>query len=152
MFVLMVKKKTVPKGVKLVSLYYFIISALTMLVALIVGVVGSIVVNIIEIEQAWMSIVGTAGLIVIGIIFAVFSVLYFIVGKSLRKGKYWAWIVAIVLSSVGVLSSFTAIAGGDFFLSPFKLLINGGILYYLGFNEEGKAYFKTNTKKKKKKK
>ncbi len=147
----MVKKKLIPKGVKIVSLYYFIIAAVLMLMALAFAVGGSIVVNIIELEQAWMSILGTAGLIVLGLIIAVFSILYFVVAKALRQGKYWAWIVALVFSSVGLLSSLTGIASGDFIFSPIKLLINGGIVYYLGFNEEGKAYFQSKTKKKKKK-
>ena len=74
-----------------------------------------------------------------GIVYIILGVVAFFVGKGLWDGKNWARITGIILSVLGLLSGL-----GTLFVAPLmgivNIIINGVIIWYLGFNEEAKSY------------
>ena len=55
----------------------------------------------------------------------------FVVAYGLWTGKEWAWLVALILSGLGVLLSLVSIATGLGVGSIVSLVIDGIIIYYL---------------------
>jgi len=78
---------------------------------------------------------GAIGFIVLGIIFIVLSILDYFIARGLLNGKNWARILMLIFAALGVLSS----------LWPFNivsLIIDGLIIWYLGFYKPAVGYFK----------
>jgi len=80
---------------------------------------------------------GVAALL--GGIVAIFGLLALLVGWGLWTGKGWAWLLAVILSVLGVLFSIASIAVGSF-TSVVGLLIDALILWYL-FRPHVRAFF-----------
>ncbi len=86
-------------------------------------------------SMAMLATAGTVLLIVLGIIFIGLAVLDYFVGKGLWNGKNWARILVIIFAALGVLGS----------IWPFNivgLVIDGLVVWYLGFYKPAIAYFK----------
>ena len=71
-----------------------------------------------------------------GIIEIVFGVFAFFVGKGLWDGENWARVTALVLCALGIIASLRSLIS-----SIVPIIINGVIIWYLGFNAEAKRYF-----------
>ncbi len=76
-------------------------------------------------------------LVAMGVVFLVIGVLEIFVGLGLWRLKSWARIVAIVLGVLGVISGVISLP-----LGILTLIISGGIVYFLAFNDEVKGLFK----------
>lgn len=75
-----------------------------------------------------------------GILSIALSVFVFFVGFGLWKGRRWAWITAIVLSCIGILTSLIGLIGGGVG-NLIGLIIYAFIGGYLLFNKEVKKAF-----------
>jgi len=84
---------------------------------------------------AAIATLGTIGFIVLGIIFIGLSILDYFIAKGLWDGKNWARIIMLIFAALSVLGS----------LWPFNivsLVIDGLIVWYLGFYKPAVKYFK----------
>jgi hypothetical protein len=97
------------------------------------GFLASMVSTYVPLEIAsWL---GAGVFISLGILFILFAVLDYFIGKGLWKGQNWARIVLIVLCALSLISSLAHpladIVG---------IIINAVIIWYLGFSD-AKKYF-----------
>jgi hypothetical protein len=78
---------------------------------------------------------GTVLFIVLGIIFIGLAILDYFIARGLLNGRNWARILLIIFAALGLLGS----------LHPFSigsLVIEGLIIWYLGFYKPAVNYFK----------
>lgn len=143
-------RKEPPTSIRTIAIINFIYSALLILGALFFIVVGIIAIaagptilgdEILQDAGPLISIAG-AFLIVFGLISLGIGILYFFVGKGLWKGKNWARITSIILSIIGVIFTIMFLVIDVTFSNLVGLIISAGIIYYLGFDEKTKSYFK----------
>ena len=78
-------------------------------------------------------------LIVIGILLLISGIFGIIVAANLMKFKEWARISTIVIAALSILQALIMLFSGGII----SLIINGVILYLLGFNEDIKKLFIT---------
>ena len=127
-----------PVGVTILAVLGYIGAILMLLLGLLFLIGSSAITSIIATvapEIANYSSLGTMVVIVIGIVLLGFAVLYYYIARGLWNGRNWARIVMLVFSTLSVISS----------LWPFNivnLILNGLIIWYLGFYEPAKSYFK----------
>ncbi len=126
-----------PLGVKILSVLAYIGAAFTLLAGIFMIFGAGFIPKALPagvVSMMGAGLIG-AGLIFAGLLFIALAVLAYFVGKGLWKGQNWARILVLVFAVIGVLGS----------LMPFSLInlvIDGVIIWYLGFNDESKAYFK----------
>ena len=135
----MAKAKEAPTGVKVISILYYIGSGFLALIGLLM-VLGAGFISRILGAMPMLAAIGSGLFVVVGIVILAFSIIGFLVGMNLWKGKSWARIVAIILAALGVLGSLNNLAHGAFG-GIIMLAIDGFIVYYLGFHKESKAFF-----------
>jgi glucan phosphoethanolaminetransferase (alkaline phosphatase superfamily) len=85
--------------------------------------------------SSMITALGTIGFIILGIIFIGLAILDYFIAKGLLNGKNWARIIMIVFAALGILGS----------IQPFSiinLIIDGIIIWYLGFYKPAINYFK----------
>jgi hypothetical protein len=125
-----------PLGVKILSILAYIGAVFTFLAGIFMIFGAGFITRALPAGVTSMmgsGLVG-AGLIFVGILFIGFAILDYFVGKGLWKGQNWARILVLVFAVLGLLSS----------LMPFSLVslvIDGAIIWYLGFNKEAVAFF-----------
>jgi len=130
--------RRVPLGVEILAILVWISAALTIILALLAftgsTVIDTILSNVSPENLSWSG-VGTAVLIFIGLILLLCAVLDYFIGKALWQGKNWARILILIISALGFIDSF----------NPFRvvgLIINGIIIWYLGFYKPAVNFFK----------
>ena len=135
--------KTVPGGLKFLSVLYYIGGALDIIFGILflfgAGFVGSIVSQI-----PFFAALGGGFLAltaVLGIVFILLGVLGIFVGRGLWKLQNWARIVALIFAVLGVLMALSSLFQGGVVGGIFWLIIHGLIGWYLGFNKPVKALF-----------
>lgn len=134
-------KRVIPTWVKAISVIYFIYAFLYTLVGITIIVFGSFLLSEGLISQAGIPITNPTLLTGVGLFLAVLGGLYTFVGKDLWKGKNWARIAAITLSSAhGLFYLISLIYAIDFFAIAF-IIIDVAILLYLLFNKDVKKVF-----------
>ena len=117
-------QKKAPIGVKIISIYYYILFALILI--LLRGVLYSALTTF---------------------FFLFVAVLGFFLGRGLWKGKNWSRIAAIIFSILGIVSLiYGALQNGFSGLSLIGYLINLSVGGYLIFNTDAKNYFKNKPK------
>lgn len=140
--------KNVPALVKVLSVLY-IIGAVVMVISGILLLVGAGFIGAYADQIAaavpggggLMAAVGTAALIILGVLIIAFAVLCFFVGRGLWKAKSWARVTAIVLAIIGLLFAILGMAGGNISGNLFSLVINALIGGYLLFAKSVKDAF-----------
>ena len=128
--------KNMPVGVKILSVLFYIGVILSIIGAIAMFFGGAALSLIPE-----MALFGEGLMVVGGIFMLVLAVLYFFIGRGLWKGQNWARIVTIILAAlgfIGALSSITTSIGN----SIINLIVNGVIIWYLGFSKGAKQAFK----------
>jgi len=130
--------KNMPLGVKILAILGYIGAALLLVggIVMLVGSasIGALLANI----PGYSLIVGAVGAVLtamVGVMMLIFAVLEYFIARGLWNGKNWARVTQLVLSSLGLLGS----------IAPFNIInivINGVVIWYLGFNKEAVAYFK----------
>lgn len=128
-------KSTMPVGVKVLSVLSYI-GALLLLIAGIFLLIGSgFIASMISTAFPTLSILGTGLFIFLGILFILWAVLDYFIGRGLWRGQNWARILLIVLSALSLVSSLT---------NPLEnivgIIINAVIIWYLGFSDAKKAF------------
>ncbi len=123
-----VTSKNRPTGVAILSILGYIVVAILAIAGLAIFFVGSVILEVVP-----AAIAAYAG--IIGTILIIFAVVEFFIARGLWNGKDWARIITLVLASIGFLSSLSK-------LDILFLVIDGLIIWYLGFNQEVKNYFK----------
>lgn len=140
---------SVPLGVQIISILAYVLAVFSLLV-----VVFRTAMSPEELQRLITSLIedGTASTtiasnFVVGgifgtILFLVFAILMFFVGRGLWKGQKWARIVMIVLAAVGFLGDLADVLRGDVLRNLADLIINGIVAGYLLFNKKVKASFR----------
>jgi hypothetical protein len=130
-------KSAAPVGVKILSVLSYIGAVLSLLAGIFIIFAGGwiIVPLIAKSLPIGASSLVEVGTIILGILFILFAVLDYFIGKGLWKGQNWARIVLIVLCALSLISSLAHpladIVG---------IIINAVIIWYLGFSD-AKKYF-----------
>ena len=136
-------KGEAPTGVKVISILYFIGSAICLIVGLLMIVGASFVSGLLK-SMPMMGAIGSAIFAVVGVVALVIGALGAFIAMSLWKGKNWARIVAIVFAILGILGALSNLVNGAFVIGIIYLAIEGFIAYYLISNKEAKAFFSAN--------
>ncbi len=139
----MAKKTTVsrnsrPVGVSIISILGYIGAVITLILGLIALIAAPTVFALLPAiaDMPWLSAIGAAVGIILGIILIVLAVIDYLIARGLWKGKNWARIVVIVLAALSLISSLSALPA-----SILTIIIDGVIIWYLGFNSKAKNYF-----------
>lgn len=134
------KKNDTVLIVKIIAILGMIASIIGSIMGLLVMFVSPIATGVVSrIDFSHSVFVGFVGgaLISIGIISILFSIFAFIVCMSLFRFREWARIAAIIFAGFGIFSSLMALQFGII-----GLVIHGGVLYLLAFNNDVKKLFK----------
>jgi uncharacterized membrane protein HdeD (DUF308 family) len=144
----MAKIKSIPTGVKVISVLDYIGAGLFALFGVIMLIVGIIALAnpsfLQDTPDVFLtSIAGFIGILMLigGIILIGLSVLSFFVARGLWKGKNWARIVSIIFAGIGVIFSIIAMTQGNILNNLFNLAINLVIGGYLLFSSSVKKAF-----------
>lgn len=132
-----VKVKEIPTGVKILSILSYIGAVFTLLAGLAMIFVADSILNLIPsgvLSSIGITLTGSI-MVFAGIVCILFGLLDYFVGRGLWNGKNWARILVLVFSVLSVVSSIVPFDLGS-------LVIGGVIIWYLGFNENAKSYFK----------
>lgn len=122
-----------PTGIAILAILEFIGGILILLLGVLVAALsGSFLASF-----GYGSLAGIGA--AVGVVVALFGILALLVGWGLWTGMGWAWILAVVLTGLGVLGSLVSLALGSF-TSIFGLIIDGAILWYL-FRPHVKTFF-----------
>jgi uncharacterized BrkB/YihY/UPF0761 family membrane protein len=141
-------KNSIPTGVKIISVLYFIGAFFCILAALSVIIFsGPISDSLSQMPASELEEIGTLGwlsqglFVGLGIIILLFGLFAFFIARGLWKGKNWARITAIVLAALGIISNLSSITLstiiGDLINAAISALIGG----YLLLNKEVKKAF-----------
>ena len=132
--------KSVPAGVKVISVLYYIGSIFGLLFALLfffgAGAISSFTDQI-----PVLSAFGTGLFIIAGVITLAFSILGFFVARGLWKGKNWTRIFVIILSILGILMGIFLLTQGNIISNVSNIIINLIIGGYLLFSHSVKEAF-----------
>ena len=134
----MADQKGVPTGVKIISVFYYIGTALLLLLGL-AAIFGAGAFASMLSQIGPLAALGSGMFMIMGIIAIGFSVLFFFIGKGLWNGKSWSRIVAIVLAALSILNGIYSIATG--MGGWVGLVIQIVIGLYLLLNKEVKEAF-----------
>ncbi len=144
------KRRGVPVGVRIISIFDYIIAAFTALFAIILLLVaGGVFANRERIIDELNIVVGnidlaagafTGVLALVAILMLAIAIFLFFVGRGLWKGKNWARITQIIIVAIGFINALFALFKGEYD-SILGLAINGVIGGYLLFSIEAKRAF-----------
>lgn len=125
--------------VKVISILGYIGAGFGILGGLIFLFGGQFLIAMMPLEQLpdIMGALAGALITVFSILLIAFSIFWIFVSKALWNHKNWARIVYIVFSSIGVVNSLLSMPSG---ILP--LLIDGGIIYFLAFDDNVKKLFR----------
>ncbi len=136
----MVDKQQIPIGVKIISVLYYIGAVFGILVGLLF-LVGAGMMSSIADKIPLLGALGAGLFIIGGIILMGLGVLGFFVGKGLWKARPWARIVAIIITSLGILMAIISMIQGNIINNIFSLVIELVIGGYLLFSSSVKEAF-----------
>ncbi|MFH1916745.1 MAG: hypothetical protein ABIJ21_05755 [Nanoarchaeota archaeon] len=133
-------KPNLPLPVKIISVFFFLGSALFFLVGIILifgaNLLSTVIPLFATIPGAFITIVA----ILVGIFFVAIGVTEFFTARGLWQGKSWARILAIVLSLLGFAGALLSLANPSGW-TVLELLIDGAIAGYLLFSTDAKSAF-----------
>ncbi|MFH1399030.1 MAG: hypothetical protein ABIG95_02875 [Candidatus Woesearchaeota archaeon] len=135
----MVEKKSVPIGVKIISVFYYIGAVLGVIAGLLwIFAARSIGTNVM---QTPFGALGSSLIVVGGIVFIGLGVFGFFVGRGLRKARPWARIAVLIFAALGILVSLISMVLGDIASNIPNLVMQSAIGGYLLFNKSVKKAF-----------
>ena len=139
-------KRSIPLGVKVLSILYFIGSAFIMSIGVICLLAAYYIMNhATEVQSAFtaeqLGQIGSIAVLaplffIIGGVCILLGILDFFLGWGFWKGKSWARLLALIFSALGVVYGAIGIASslGDLaniFIGVLNIVLNGIIIYYL---------------------
>ncbi|MGD9276902.1 MAG: hypothetical protein PVJ67_07055 [Candidatus Pacearchaeota archaeon] len=132
--------QSVPTGVKVIAVLYYIGAVLGIIFGLLflvgAGAIGSIASQIPVLGALGAGLFIVGGIILIGL-----GVLGFFVGRGLWKARPWARIVAIIFAVLGILMAIISMIQGSIASNIFNLVIQLVIGGYLLFSNNVKQAF-----------
>ena len=131
---------SVPTGVKIISVLYYIGAGFGILFG-ILFFVGAGFLGAVASQIPLLGAFGKSLFIVVGIILIGLSVLSIFVGRGLWKGKNWARIVAIIFAALGAIMAIVSIVGGSIANGISSLAVQLLIGGYLLLNSSVKSAF-----------
>ncbi|MAG39366.1 hypothetical protein CMI41_00145 [Candidatus Pacearchaeota archaeon] len=132
----MKKRKTLPLGVKIISILYYVCSVLAIIGGIIaIGLSGFADSLPYDVEYLGIK------LIFGGIFAIIMGIVSFFVAKGLWNLKNWARIVVIIFAALGILDAGTGIARGFYATGFTGVIVDIIIAAYLIFSEEAKKAF-----------
>ena len=132
----MKKRKTLPLGVKIISILYYVCSVLAIIGGIIaIGLSGFADSLPYDVEYLGIK------LIFGGIFAIIMGIVSFFVAKGLWNLKNWARIVVIIFAALGILDAGTGIARGFYATGFTGVVVDVIIAAYLIFSEEVKKAF-----------
>jgi hypothetical protein len=139
---MVLKKDQRPTGVTIIGILGFVSSGILALAAILFFVSAPLLSNFLNSFNATASIPGLNEItgifvVIIGLILLILAIVELFVSFGIWRGQNWARIVTIVFMAIGFLSSLFT-----FPASIVTLVINGLIIWYLGFDEDAKSYFR----------
>ncbi len=141
----MVKKiSEAPEGIKILAVVYFAGALVLMFISSFIFNIADSVKNIdpMILISAGVSIPNSGTIILAGLLFVSFSILYYFLAKGILNAKNWARIVIGVMVSIGVVLGIVSMVKGAYIGSSFGIIINGLIMWYLFFKDSTKKFFK----------
>lgn len=140
------KKSNIPVGVKIISVFYYIVGILCALFGLMIILSANTIISYLVSTTPELATLNSGALVTVGVIFGILligiGILSFFIGKGLWKLRKWARIVVIVFSILGVISAIYNMIVGFQIGQIVRLLVDGIIGGYLLFSEEVKRAFK----------
>jgi len=125
------KKKSIPLGIKVISIFYYLISVFSIIGGIILIIGGN------EFITKDPSLAPLEGIATIGgIMLLAFGIFSIFVAKNLWKGKNWAKWAVIIISGLEVIISLSNIIE-----NIITIIINAIILGYLFFSKSVKTAF-----------
>jgi hypothetical protein len=133
----MMEKKTVPTGVKIISIFYYIGAVFGVLFGILFLVSGGIIAEQIPL----LGLIGGFVFIIFGLVLLSLGILGIFIGRGLWKGRNWARILAIIFAVLGILLAVASFWQGMVFSGITNLFVNGLIGGYLLFSKKVKDVF-----------
>jgi len=131
------KSSSIPTGVKVISVLYYISAALALIGGLALLFGSSAMSNI---EVPGLALIGAEMFIGLGIFAIAMAVLDFFIARGLWKAQKWARILVIILSALAVLGSLIQLVQGEV-SNIIGLIVAAIIGGYLLFSKKVKAAF-----------
>lgn len=139
----MVEGKQVPAGIKLISILYYIVAVILIIMGLILtfavkltnSLPGTFYANFLGIELS-KGLLTFVGILMIGL-----GIFGFFVAKNLSKAKPWARTTAIIFSVLGILWAIIFVIKGKVTGNILSLILNLLIGWYLLFSKSVKEAF-----------
>jgi uncharacterized membrane protein (DUF2068 family) len=132
---------SVPTGVKVISVLYYIGAALSVILAILAFVASAFIGTLLEAAGIpGMAALGAGVAIFVGVLMLAIAVLGFFVGRGLWNARNWARIVAIILAVIGFILAVISLVQGQFG-NIVSLVVNGVIGGYLWFSSSVKSAF-----------
>lgn len=136
----MVGERSVPTGVKIISVIYYIGAVFGILLGLLFFV-GAGYLDSIADQIPLLGAIGSGLFVIGGIIFIGLGILGFFVGRGLWKARPWARIVVIIFAGLGSLMSIISMIQVSIVNNIIGLVIQLVIGGYLLFNNSVKEAF-----------
>ncbi len=136
----MSSRQSVPTGVKVIAVLYYIGAILGIIFGLLF-LIGTGTIDSIADQIPMLVALGASLFVVSGIILIGLGVLGFFIGRGLWKARPWARIVTIVFAALGILMAVISMIQGDIAGNILGLVIELIIGGYLLFNNNVKEAF-----------
>ena len=143
-----VKSSKIPRGVKTISILYYIIAALSVILGLMLFAAvltgGPLLIDLYDLDQSQAIAAGavTGILAVASVIIILIGVLYFFTARGLWGLRNWARILGAVIAVVGFANGIATLVVNVVGIGLVKAVFWGVIGYYLLFNRTVKKAFK----------
>lgn len=124
-----------PVGITILAILGYIGAGIFLLVALLTLFLGPTIASFLQ--NTISAAILAAGSIFLAIFLLITATLEFFIARGLWKGQKWAKIVTIVFASLGVLGALWNLPE-----TLFSLIFNGFVIWYLGFRQEVKDFFR----------
>jgi len=135
-------KKSLPLGVKICSILYYISAVFFTLLGLSFIFGASLMSEVFtQALDQQLPVINPVVFVIMGLIFVLISVLMFFIGRGLWKLKQWARIIAIIFAVFFVMSGIISILRGNFNIDLIYFIANLFIGWYLLFTKEAKKIF-----------
>lgn len=133
-------KKSVPAGVKVISVLYYIAMVFGVIVGLL-WLISSRSIGSNTMQVPILGAIGSSFLIIGGILFIGLGIFSFFIARGLWKAKPWARIVVIIFTALAMLMSSISMIQGSIASNIPNLVIQLVIGGYLLFNNSVKQAF-----------
>ena len=130
--------KTRPVGVAILAILGYIGAVATLLTGIALMVGSSAITSLLTLsfpQLSSLALLGTTAFIVTGVVVILCAILDYFIARGLWNGRNWARILILIISALSALGALLS-------LNIAGLVIDGLIIWYLGFYKLAIAYFR----------